>query len=553
MKDKMILQSGGTGFQPVGEFKIYTRNLPHWQSPGSVYFITFRTFEDIILPESARDIVFNSILYWKDKKFNLYGAVVMSDHVHLILQPLEKEEHRQVEKEEHRQDACATGRTGSQPVKSFFSLAEILHSIKSYSSNQINKMLKRSHRQDACATKKVWLDENFDRIVRDDQELLEKMNYIMNNPVKVGLVKNANDYKWLYLEGVKEHRQDACATKKGEASKEHRQVEKEEHRQVEKEEHRQDACATELAKLGIRDLAHTPGKLITKKGPIDGYLSAFGTVWGKLKMTGDMAEEAMGFRPKNGAVGVLLCRRKYIDKDGKVKKGIFAVSLMPYSSSPTPMEKLNQDRTTVLSKIVSKHMNDLIHPIWEPLVLNKNRKPWTGCHYFLGINGHRVKLTGTRPGSIEGSLDWSKLLISNGKLEPPKRMYPNCYDPQRNQIHIALFKNLPYSVGIGLFDIITGDFLHISPNQIEPVIVPPKENSTLELTWELNQIRKHFHPPRRRFRKYFSRFYIYIYYKKGTDYSPSICSRVIQGKGRKKEKGRLPIIISIKYPLPEKK
>lgn len=51
---------------------------------------------------------------------------------------------------------------------------------------------------------------------------------------------------------------------------------------------------SELAKLGIRDLAHTPGKLITKKGPIDGYLSAFGTVWGKLKMTGDMAEKAMG-------------------------------------------------------------------------------------------------------------------------------------------------------------------------------------------------------------------------------------------------------------------
>jgi len=175
IKDKIVGQfgnrGGGTGFQPVREFKIYRRNLPHWQSPGSVYFITFRTSKDTVLSESARDIVFNSILYWKDKKFNLFGAVVMPDHAHLILQPLEK------------------------IPESFFSLTEILHSIKSYSSNQINKMLRRSGA--------IWLDENFDRIIRSESELLEKMNYIMNNPVKVGLVGNPEDYKWLYLEGLK--------------------------------------------------------------------------------------------------------------------------------------------------------------------------------------------------------------------------------------------------------------------------------------------------------------------------------------------------------------
>lgn len=175
IKDKIVGQSGnrggGTSFQPVREFKIYRRNLPHWQSPGSVYFITFRTSKDTVLSESARDIVFNSILYWKDKKFDLFGAVVMPDHAHLILQPLEK------------------------IPESFFSLAEILHSIKSYSSNQINKMLRRSGA--------IWLDENFDRIMRSESELLEKMNYIMNNPVKIGLVGNPEDYKWLYLEGLK--------------------------------------------------------------------------------------------------------------------------------------------------------------------------------------------------------------------------------------------------------------------------------------------------------------------------------------------------------------
>jgi len=65
----MVTQSGGTGsgstgFQPVTEFKIYRRNPPHWQSPGCVYFITFRTAKDIIFTERTRDIVFNSILCW---------------------------------------------------------------------------------------------------------------------------------------------------------------------------------------------------------------------------------------------------------------------------------------------------------------------------------------------------------------------------------------------------------------------------------------------------------------------------------------------------------
>ena len=162
-------QIGGTGFQPVKEFKTYRRNLPHWQSPGSVYFITFRTFRSVILSEDARDIVLDSILFWKDKKFGLYGAVVMPDHAHLILQPLEKAQ------------LC------------YYSLAEILHSIKSYSAKKINQLSSNSV--------PVWLDENFDRIVRDENELLEKMTYIKNNPLLTSLVEEAADYKWLYIAG----------------------------------------------------------------------------------------------------------------------------------------------------------------------------------------------------------------------------------------------------------------------------------------------------------------------------------------------------------------
>jgi len=102
-------------FQPLKNFRIYRRNFPHWEQPNSVYFITFRTAKDSIIPEAARDIVFNSIKYHSDKKYKLYACAVMPSHTHIIIQPLEK-----------AKDA-------------YYSLAEIMHSIKSYSANQIKK------------------------------------------------------------------------------------------------------------------------------------------------------------------------------------------------------------------------------------------------------------------------------------------------------------------------------------------------------------------------------------------------------------------------------
>jgi len=167
------MESGGTGFQPVKEFRIYRRSLPHWERPESVYFITFRAFRQVILTEESKDITFNSILLHNNKKYKLYAFVIMPDHVHLLLQPLEK-----------------TNNT-------FYSLAEILHSIKSYSANQINKMLKNTGKMPVPP--KVWLDEKYDRIIRDNNEFQEKMNYTINNPAKAKLVEAAKDYKWLYI------------------------------------------------------------------------------------------------------------------------------------------------------------------------------------------------------------------------------------------------------------------------------------------------------------------------------------------------------------------
>jgi len=175
LSSKMEKSSGGTGFQPVQGFRTYRRNLPHWEQPGSFYFITFRTNKNFVLPEETRNIVIDSIKYHNGKKYTLYACVIMPDHTHLIVQPLEKDK------------------------DSYYSIAEIMHSIKSYSAKEIIKLLSRADGMPVPPI--IWLDENFDRIIRDEKEYLEKMNYIVNNPLKKGLAEKPEDYRWLYVKG----------------------------------------------------------------------------------------------------------------------------------------------------------------------------------------------------------------------------------------------------------------------------------------------------------------------------------------------------------------
>ncbi|MHB9072309.1 MAG: REP-associated tyrosine transposase [Desulfobaccales bacterium] len=157
---------GGTGFQPVQSFQITRRDLPHWQEPGRVYFITWRCNDGVVLSTEERQITMEALRYWESKKWILYAAVVLPDHVHVLGQPLWLD------------DGGA------------FNLGEILHSIKRFSARKIN--------QGRGVQGSLWQDERFDRIVRDEAEFLEKWQYIRNNPLKAGLVLYPEDYPWLY-------------------------------------------------------------------------------------------------------------------------------------------------------------------------------------------------------------------------------------------------------------------------------------------------------------------------------------------------------------------
>jgi hypothetical protein len=70
------------------------------------------------------------------------------------------------------------------------SIPEIMQAIKSVSAHRINKYLGRKGR--------VWQDESFDRGLRELENKWAKIEYMIGNPVRAGLVSAPLEYRWLW-------------------------------------------------------------------------------------------------------------------------------------------------------------------------------------------------------------------------------------------------------------------------------------------------------------------------------------------------------------------
>ena len=142
----------------------YRRNLPHFQKDQTPHFVTFVTKHRFILPAWARATVLHCCLYGHGKKYNLYAAVIMPDHAHLILTPLPDLERNEI-----------------------YPLHKIMRSIKSFSARKINAKL---------GTKPIWQEESFDHVLRSSESLDAKIAYVLANPVRQGLANLPEDYPW---------------------------------------------------------------------------------------------------------------------------------------------------------------------------------------------------------------------------------------------------------------------------------------------------------------------------------------------------------------------
>jgi REP element-mobilizing transposase RayT len=111
--------------------------------------------------KEAADIVLLS-LSWLEKegRIALDVVVIMPDHLHFV----------------------------ASLVKG--SLAQVMHSLKGYTAYKINALLKKQGT--------FWQPQYHDHAIRQDEDLYDIVLYILNNPVRAGLVKNFHDYPFWY-------------------------------------------------------------------------------------------------------------------------------------------------------------------------------------------------------------------------------------------------------------------------------------------------------------------------------------------------------------------
>jgi len=92
-------------------------------------------------------------------KYKLVAWVVMPNHAHMLCTP------------------CAE-----------YSLAAIMHSVKSFTSSEANKILNRSGQ--------FWQKEYFDRYIRNARQFAKTVAYIENNPVKANLCNRPEEWPY---------------------------------------------------------------------------------------------------------------------------------------------------------------------------------------------------------------------------------------------------------------------------------------------------------------------------------------------------------------------
>jgi REP element-mobilizing transposase RayT len=191
--------------QTFSAVKVRNRgNTPHWEMEGAIYSLTFRLADSLPVAVLRRihenrrlrersavtaierleirrrweseldegldagrgacymndpavaDCVASTIRHFEGDRYDLYAWCVMPNHVHAVMS-----------------------------LRSAWSLDDVFHSWKSFSSKRANELLGRSGT--------FWQREYYDRIIRDSEDFERTVSYVLANPVKAGL----KNWRWV--------------------------------------------------------------------------------------------------------------------------------------------------------------------------------------------------------------------------------------------------------------------------------------------------------------------------------------------------------------------
>ena len=134
------------------------------------YFVSFDQYMDQstsggnwLRNRAVAELVVASLHFGHNTSYDLHTFCIMPNHVHVLLTVL-------------REDIP------------FFT---ILQRIKTYTAIRANRLLNR-------VGQPFWQAESYDHVVRNKKSFERIINYILNNPVKAGLVENWADWPYSY-------------------------------------------------------------------------------------------------------------------------------------------------------------------------------------------------------------------------------------------------------------------------------------------------------------------------------------------------------------------
>jgi REP element-mobilizing transposase RayT len=208
--------------------EFHRRHLPHWQPSGGIFFVTFRLKGSLpyaaigalqqekereeqriaSLPEDQRaiqqdlnerrqfgrwdslldkaesgtrwlaqpeiaEIVKEALHYRDTKDYDLFAFCVMTNHVHVVFKPLTQ-----------------LSESDCQSDLPDLPLDKIMQSLKRRTARKANLILGREGA--------FWQDESYDHVIRDNEEFNRIVHYVLENPVKAGLVNQWKDWAWSY-------------------------------------------------------------------------------------------------------------------------------------------------------------------------------------------------------------------------------------------------------------------------------------------------------------------------------------------------------------------
>jgi REP element-mobilizing transposase RayT len=156
---KNIVKTAEQMKRPLSEHE--ERRLAHLYSERVERYLDTGHGACFMKDERIARVVQNALFHFDGVRYSLAAWCVMPNHVHVMIQPFG--------------GMIPTAGT----AVSLAELPDILHSWKSFTAKEANKLLHRSG--------DFWQAESYDHLIRNAADFRHAVRYVLNNPIRAGL------------------------------------------------------------------------------------------------------------------------------------------------------------------------------------------------------------------------------------------------------------------------------------------------------------------------------------------------------------------------------